>query len=133
MADVPPLDFRATVPELIRRVVDRYGDRDFLISPDARLSYSDADRRSRMLAKQLLARGCGKGTRIGFILGNTPEWVVTWLAIARLGAIAMALSTMYRPAELLQVLSLADAETLIVPATLAGRDNSSYLEATLPG
>lgn len=127
------MEFEPTVPALIKNVVSLYADRDFLVTPDARLTYAEADRRSQLVAKSLIARGYGKGTRIGFMFGNTPDWVIIWLATSRIGAIAMPLSTLYTPRELQRVLTFADIEVLITPAELAGRDQVSYVEEALPG
>src|ERR1700684_323550 len=102
--DLPTYEGEATVPALIRRVAAEYGDRDFIVSGDDRITYRDAELRSRRMAVDLLARGYGKGSRIAFQLANGPSWVVTWLAISRIGSIAMPLSTLYRPAELIRIL-----------------------------
>src|SRR6185437_4727099 len=103
MAGTPELGFRATVPELLRRDVAQYGDSDFVVGPDSRLTYAEVDHHSRRLAASLLAQGVTKGSRVAFRFVNTPEWLVLWLALARIGAVAMPLSTLYRPAEVRQV------------------------------
>jgi acyl-CoA synthetase (AMP-forming)/AMP-acid ligase II len=131
--DLPRYDATPTVPALIRQVAERYGDTDFIVSNEDRITYRTAELRSRVVARDLLARGHGKGSRIAFMLGNGPTWVVTWLAIARIGGIAMPLSTLYRPAELIRILRLADVHTLVTPPQLLGREQRGFLEATLPG
>lgn len=133
MPSVPDLEYTPTLPVLLRRLVERYGDADFLVSPERRLTYREADLQSKRVALRLLSAGCVKGTRIAFMFGNTPDWVVLWLAICRIGAIGMPLSTMYRPAELRQVLGLADAEILVSPRVLLGRDQLEFLDAAIPG
>lgn len=133
MAGAPEVGFRPTVPYLLRHVVEEYGARDFIVGPDDRMTYADADRRSSALARWLLGQGVTKGTRVAIRFGNTTEWVVLWLALSRIGAITMPFSTMYRPSELAQVFELSDAELYFTPRVLAGEDQAPYLEKTLPG
>jgi len=44
------------------------------------------------MAKGLLASGVGKGTRVGLLAPNSPEWVVAWLAATRIGAVVPMLN-----------------------------------------
>jgi acyl-CoA synthetase (AMP-forming)/AMP-acid ligase II len=129
---VPEIDYTPTLPVLLRRLVERYGDSDFVVSPDRQFTYREGEAISRSVAHQLLALGCTKGTRVAFMFGNTPEWVIIWLAVCRIGGIAMPLSTMYRPAELRQVLSMGDAEILITPEVLLGREQIEFVETAIP-
>jgi acyl-CoA synthetase (AMP-forming)/AMP-acid ligase II len=61
------------------------------------------------------------------------DWVVAWLAIARIGAIGMPFSTSYKPAELRNALRFGDVDTLLVPAVMFGQDHLAYIEAAVPG
>lgn len=122
-----------TIPDALHRAVARWGDRDFIVTPDRRMTYRDAEEHSRRLAKRMVAAGIGKGTRVGVFLTYGQEWVVTWLAASRVGALLMPLATTYRPAELRQVLRIGDIDTLITARTVLGRDMQDTLEATVPG
>lgn len=82
---------------------------------------------------QLLRAGVGKGTRVALLFPQGPEGVVTLLAVARIGAVAVPLSTFARGGELRSALRHADVDTLVVPATLLGRDLPAELEDVLPG
>jgi acyl-CoA synthetase (AMP-forming)/AMP-acid ligase II len=81
----------------------------------------------------MLQAGLGKGSRIGLFFTYGPEFVVAWLAAARIGALVMPFSTIYRPAELRTVLRIGDVDTLLAPPTLLGRDVHSFLEEAVPG
>ena len=65
--ELPPLDYPATIPGSIRRAADRFGDRDFVVMPDRRITYAQADTASRRVAKELLGAGIGKGTRVAMM------------------------------------------------------------------
>ena len=59
----PELDFRPTIPELLRRAVEQHGDADFVVSADRRCSFREAEQITRVLAKRMLVAGVGKGNQ----------------------------------------------------------------------
>ena len=71
----------------------------------------------------------GKGTRVGLYLPYGQDWVVTWLAAARIGALVMPLATTYRPAEIRKVLRIGDIDTLVTARVVLGHDMQDMLEA----
>jgi acyl-CoA synthetase (AMP-forming)/AMP-acid ligase II len=129
---VPDVGYQATLAESIKRASRLYGERDFLVLPDRRITFAEADRASAAMAKQMLARGIGKGTRVGLYYTYSVEWLLSWLAASRIGALVMPFSTIYAPGELRTVLRLGDVSTLILGATMLGRDTASFLEEAVP-
>jgi acyl-CoA synthetase (AMP-forming)/AMP-acid ligase II len=125
-------DPRPTVPALLRRCVSEFGRDTYVVTPADRLTYEQAEQRSADAARWLLNQGVGKGSRVGLFFANGVEWVVWWLAVSRIGALAVPLSTMYAPAELAKVLRLADIGVLVAPARVLGIDVAERLEAALP-
>ncbi|MED5814674.1 class I adenylate-forming enzyme family protein [Mycolicibacterium sp. 050232] len=121
-----------TVPALLRHSVAEFGESAYLVTPADRLTYREAEQRSARLARWLLHEGVGKGSRVGLFLPNGAEWVTWWLAVSRIGAVAVPLSTLYTPAEIAKVLRLADIGLLVAPATVLNIDVADRLEAALP-
>ncbi|PRC55708.1 long-chain fatty acid--CoA ligase, partial [Mycobacterium sp. ITM-2017-0098] len=76
--------------------------------------------------------GAGKGTRVGLFFANGAEWVTWWLAVSRIGAVAVPLSTMYRPAGIAKVVRLADVALLVGPTRVLDIDVVDRLESALP-
>lgn len=131
---VPPLTYRPTVPGLIRHGVDSFADHEMVVDNNgARLTYYQAESASRSLARRLVAAGIGKGARVAAQLPYGAEWIVTWLAANRLGALFIPFSTAYKPAELRKALRHADAHLLVAPAVLFGRNHVAYLEEAVEG
>ena len=126
----PP--YTPTVPGFLRHVAAEYGDLDALILGDDRLTYSGLERRSALLAKGMLAEGLGKGSRVGLLMKNSPDFAVTMMAAARIGAVVVPLSTLYQAPELAQVVRHADIDTLFMDASFLGHDYVSRLESALP-
>jgi acyl-CoA synthetase (AMP-forming)/AMP-acid ligase II len=97
---VSDLDYIPTVPEMLRALAERFVDRTMRVDGESRLSFAEAESRSASLALGLLADGFGKGTHVGLLMANGTDWVIAWLAIARVGAVVVPLNTFSRPREL---------------------------------
>jgi acyl-CoA synthetase (AMP-forming)/AMP-acid ligase II len=130
---LPEFDYPATIPGVVRHAAAEFGDRDFIIMPDERMTFAEAESASRRIGKALLAAGAGKGTRVGMTYPQGADWIVVWLAIARIGAVCMPFSSAYKPAELRKALRFGDVDTLVVPSTFAGADHLAYIEEAVPG
>ena len=130
---VYPVDFTATIPELWARAVDRFADRVLIASLEEETTFGQIEARSRALAKRLLADGVGKGTRVGVLFPQGSEWVVAFLAAARIGALVMPFSTFYKPAELAKGLRMSDTEVLLIPPTMFGKDMVGFVGEAVPG
>jgi len=127
----PP--YPATVPEFIRTRSEAFGSRPLILLGERRIRYAEADELSARLARGLLALGLAKGARVGLLMPNGPDWVVAWLAAARIGCVVVPINTFSKPRELAFVLRHADVHALLcVPRTL-GNDTLERLEAAAPG
>jgi len=122
----------ATVGGWIRHLAEREGDRILIVGESGPLSYREADLASRRIARGMLATGMGKGTRVGVLLPNGPEWVLAWLAAARIGALVVPLNTFYQARELGWVLRHADVDTLLTTARFLSHDYLERLERFAP-
>jgi acyl-CoA synthetase (AMP-forming)/AMP-acid ligase II len=131
-ARVPPLAFEATVPAMIRALAATHGERELIVADGARLTYAAAEARSARLARALLAAGAGKGTRVALCFPNGPEWVVGWLAAARIGAIAVPVNTFFQAREMAWLLRHADVSILLCQARFLGHDYLAQLEEAAP-
>lgn len=133
MSTDPDTTAPLTIPALLQRSTRDFGADTYLVTTEDRLTYQAADQRSADAARWLLARGVGKGTRVGLFFPNGVDWAIWWLAAARIGALVVPLSTLYTPAEIAKVLRLADIAMLIAPARVLSLDVPDRLEAALPG
>ena len=126
-----------TFPQLIRAAAAAYGD-DLAVTlrgetiPDDSLTFAQLDSQSAELARGLLARGVGKGPRVGFISGNGPFFALLLAAIGRIGAVAVPISTLIKANELVRVLRQSDVAGLIVQRTFLGNDYVERLCDALP-
>jgi acyl-CoA synthetase (AMP-forming)/AMP-acid ligase II len=80
------------------------------------LSYREIADTTRALAAGLSARGIRFGDRVGVMLPNIPAFPLTWLALARIGAIMAPINARYTPREVAYVLIDSGAATLVTEA-----------------
>ncbi|WP_242126618.1 class I adenylate-forming enzyme family protein [Sphingobium sp. Sx8-8] len=102
-----------TIPALLAYGTAHHGDRDLLVRDDDRITYAQADARSASLAARLLRHGIGRGSRVAMLMPDGVDFLVTWLAVTRIGALAAPLSTLAAPPELAKLLRMGGAPLLI--------------------
>ena len=80
-------------------------DREALVCEGLRMSFGELDRSSSCLAAALARHGVGVGDRVAIYLPNCAEFVLAFLAIVKLGAIAVPVGTRLTAAEVGYVLA----------------------------
>lgn len=80
----------------------------------ASLTYRQLDDQSDKLACSLLALGVRKNTHVAVMLPNTLAYPVTWIAIAKIGAVMVPINPAYTSSEILFILEDSDAQFLVV-------------------
>src|SRR5262245_22537029 len=81
---------------------------------DQTLTYGELQQRVNRLANGLRAVGVDRGHRVLMRLPNCPEFVITWLACQKVGAITVSTMPMLRARELAYIADDAGAETAVV-------------------
>src|SRR5271168_2504421 len=105
------------MPETIDRVVRlraaKHGAKPMVIDQMSRVSYNELDSTTKGLAAALIEAGIVKGTRVGLIMPNGVRWVQIAIAVTRIGAVLVPLSTLLQPRELAAQLQTASVQFLI--------------------
>ncbi|NEW44230.1 class I adenylate-forming enzyme family protein [Nocardia cyriacigeorgica] len=97
-----------------------HGDRDYLVTADRRMSFTEHAAAVAALATALRDKyGVEKGNRIGILAANTPEWVVTFWAAQALGAIVAGYNAWWAPREIAYGIGHTTPAVLIVDAKRA--------------
>src|SRR5277367_7014024 len=102
-----------TVDELVRFHSAHDEARPMVIDLDRRLSYRELDITTHDLAAAFIDAGVVKGTRVGLIMPNGVRWVQIAIAVTRIGAVLVPLSTLLQPRELAAQLQTASVQFLI--------------------
>ncbi|MGO8770023.1 MAG: class I adenylate-forming enzyme family protein [Mycobacterium sp.] len=104
---------RETIDRLVRTRAAHDGAKPAVIDPNSRLTYRELDTTTRDLAAAFVEADVGKGTRVGLIMPNGVRWVQVAIALARIGAVLVPLSTLLKPGELVAQLRAASVQFLV--------------------
>jgi long-chain acyl-CoA synthetase len=75
-------------------------------------------------AASLYQLGLRKGDRAVLYLSNTPQWVITWFGMLRIGVIPVPISPIYTPTDLVYLVNDTGADTIVCLDT-----NFGYVES----
>jgi crotonobetaine/carnitine-CoA ligase len=101
---------------LLENATRRYGENKAIHFDYENLgfSYTQLNARVNQIANALQAEGIKKGDHVAVMLPNCPEFPVTWLALAKLGAVMVPLNNRYQAVDLEYVLNDSDAIALVI-------------------
>src|ERR1700722_11415684 len=102
-----------TVDALVRFHSVHDEAKPMVVDPDRRLSYRELDITTLDLAARFIHAGVVKGTRVGLIMPNGVRWVQIAIALTRIGAVLVPLSTLLAARELVAQLRTASVQVLI--------------------
>jgi fatty-acyl-CoA synthase len=97
-----------------------------------RVTWAELRAASRLAARKLLALGVGKGTRIGLLCPNRPEWLPIAFGALRLGAVLIPFSTLWKRDEIAYGLTHGDVQVLLARPAFLRRNYLADLNALLP-
>lgn len=108
-----------SLPELLDAAAG-HGEKDYLVTPDRHLSYTQHDAAVAALATRLRDEyGIAKGDRVAILGANSPEWIVAFWAVTSLGAIVAAFNAWWAPPELAHAVELSAPKLIIAEARYA--------------
>lgn len=108
-------------------------DHPFVVCDDERLTYGDADQASRELARGLLGVGVGRGAHVALCYPTGVDFVIAWLACARIGAVTVPISTFSTADEIATLIRNADVRVLLTVPAHRGNDFVAAVRRALPG
>ncbi|MBI4797307.1 MAG: AMP-binding protein [Desulfarculus sp.] len=98
----------------------KYPDNTAIIFLGDRFSYRRLREMVERFAGGLAASGIGKGDRVVLYLNNTPQFVIAFLAVQKLGAVAVLISPVYTSHEIQYMVKDAGAKTILCHDTNYG-------------
>ncbi len=117
-----------TLGEVLPAAARRFGDKTALVIDGRTMSFNQLDQVSNRLANGLHGIGVGTGDRVTLYAQNCWEWVVSYYAIHKLGAVANPINVMLTPEEVGYVVGDCGAVAL-----LASRDKGAPLLDLIAG
>jgi len=113
VADGLPDTLVAAVHRAARRWPERVA---WTFDPGSRFTFAEVERLSAGFAGALHDRGVRRGDRIAVMLTNRPAFPLTWLALARLGAVLVPVNTKYQTTDAEHVLRSCAATGIVAGA-----------------
>jgi len=109
-------------------MVERHGQRPYIVTDDRELSYAETQELSRRYAAGLQKIGVRAGDRVGVLMANHPELAILKFAISRIGAVAVGFNFQLRTEELKYVLDHSGCKVLISMSSHDGIDYQDLLD-----
>lgn len=125
---------RAVLGPIAREAAARFGERPAVVDPRGVLTYALLDRSADDLAAGLTDRGIGVGDVVAVTLPSGGDWLVTAVALARIGAVLAGISTAITPNERHDLVSLVTPTLVIADAaTVDGLPLRTEVAVVSPG
>lgn len=124
---------KRTFGDLIDRAAERWPDREALTFEGRRWTFRAQRDEVDRAAKALIAAGVAPGDHVCLWLGNRPEFVFIFFAVAKIGAVLVPINTRFRTRDMAYVVTQSDATTVIAADRAHGVDYRAMLEELLPG
>lgn len=114
-AKIADLDINVNFAGLLREKAEKLGDKTALnfFQINETMSHAQVDEATDKLADAFLNMGIRKGTHVALVTPNSPGFVLSWFAIAKIGAVMVPVNPTYTVRELTFVLSDSDASFIV--------------------
>lgn len=94
-----------SVGALLQAAAARYKGKTALIFEDQHWSFSELEAASNRVSAWLQERGAGPGTKVALYSPNSPEWLIAYYAVMKVGAVVVPLNLMLTPEEAVYALN----------------------------
>jgi fatty-acyl-CoA synthase len=113
---------------MFRNALWRNAAKTAVVADGRSYTYQELDQLSGNLASRLHNHGVGRGDRLGILLRNSAEFVITDLAILKLGAVKVPLNEMLSVSDVSYMIGHSGTRTLIVHSSLIDKLDKSALK-----
>ena len=121
-----------TLYQMLEHTARRLPDKIALVHGEQRIAYRDLLADSERLARRLAATGLRPLDRVVMQIDNSPEFVLTFFALMRIGVIPVLALAPHRHAELTQFVRHAGARALFIAERVRGFDHRQMADELRP-
>ena len=115
----PDPESNASLAHMFEEAVDQYSSRPFMYFDYEIWTYERTNRAANTLAKYLLSRGVKHSDRVVLFMQNRPDYIVTLLALNKIGAIGVLINSSLTGDPLIHCVNSSESSLCIVGAELA--------------
>jgi len=109
------------ITKILSEAAAEHGERPFLVFKDSQYTYAEVDAGSSAVSAGLTAKGLKAGDRAVVLLGNRPEFVLSWFGIPKAGATVVPVNPDWKGETLEYILLDADPRVVVVEAEIYER------------
>src|SRR5690606_15576758 len=121
-----------TLSDVLAQTVAAYHDNDAFIDNESRETWRTLSAKVDRTAAALWQRGIRKGDHVAVMLGNSVQWLQTFFACARIGAVTVPVNTRFKKEELAFCLKQADIKAIVLTEKFLDIDFSALLAEVEP-
>ncbi len=103
-----------SIGHLLEEAAQKHGDKTLFFYEDEKLSFTEVNRRVNRVANVLKELGVTKGDHVSIMLPNGFEFPITWLALAKLGAVLVPTNIYYNDHDLVYILTNSEACIIVI-------------------
>jgi crotonobetaine/carnitine-CoA ligase len=103
-----------SVGTLLEKQAAIHSDRVLIAFHDSEITFAEAEQSVNRIANGLVRLGVRKGDKVCVMLPNCPEFVYTWLALAKIGAVEVPINTAHRGQVLQYIINHSEAQAVVV-------------------
>ncbi len=104
---------KLTLGEVLDAAASRYAEKEAVIYGKERVTYSQLQRRVNDLAKGFIKLGVNKGDKIGIWMPDNPEWIYTYFAAAKVGAVSVHINARHRAKDAQYIINHSETALLV--------------------
>lgn len=120
-----------TLYGVFERTVKKHGGSTALVFLGTEWSFTELGETVENFASSLNNLGIKKGDKVLLYIANSPQWVISYLGMMRLGVIPVPVSPIYTPVDLKYMANDSEAETIVCLDTNFGYVEEIYDETNL--
>lgn len=103
---------------LIEDKVEKNGDKPFLYFEDQTITYGQMNEITNRIANGFIRMGVKKGDKVAIMMENCPEYIYTWFALSKIGAIEIPINSFQKGDILKYVINYSDSKLIVVSESL---------------
>lgn len=103
-----------SIGQVLHQQADKFSEREAIVSDAQRLTYRELLETTGAYARRFLAAGIRKGAHVGVLAEDSPETLICFYALWRIGAVVVPICTAFGTQELRSCLRSADVGFMVI-------------------
>jgi len=104
--------------EKLRKSTETYQNKSAVVFENEKITYRELNEYVDRVAYNLASSGIKKGDKVALVLGNCPEFIITYFGILRAGGVVVPINPIYSQDEISYILSNSKTKTVIAHSCL---------------